>query len=282
MPSPLVRTKLYVPRARHTVVPRARLVGRLSTSGQPRLTVVSGPAGFGKTTLLATWAGNRESPGGVGLARGDRAAVHVVLDLRRDGSGHRGAGAWRRGAAPAPGAPPTHGVGPRRSAQRPRRPGRRRGPDPRRLPPRRRAGDRRRRRLPGRAPSPGRARTDQHTRRPDACPWLGCGRAASWSRSGPPTCASRSTRSTAYLNDVAGLRPRRPRDRDARGPDRGLDRRPPAGCSLAAGAATTPPASSPGSPATTATSSTTSSRRSSRRQPEDVRASCSTPRSSTG
>ena len=62
MPSPLVRTKLYVPRARHTVVPRARLVGRLSTSGQPRLTVVSGPAGFGKTTLLATWAATASRP----------------------------------------------------------------------------------------------------------------------------------------------------------------------------------------------------------------------------
>ena len=66
MPSPLVRTKLYVPRARHTVVPRARLldrlVDRLGTGGQPRLTVVSGPAGFGKTTLLAAWAAAAPRP----------------------------------------------------------------------------------------------------------------------------------------------------------------------------------------------------------------------------
>src|SRR6478672_5743832 len=64
MPSPLVRTKLYVPRARHTVVPRARLLDRLraGAGGQPRLTVVSGPAGFGKTTLLATWAAAASRP----------------------------------------------------------------------------------------------------------------------------------------------------------------------------------------------------------------------------
>ena len=64
MPSPLVRTKLYVPRARHAVVPRARLLDplRAGAGGQPRLTVVSAPAGFGKTTLLATWAAGASRP----------------------------------------------------------------------------------------------------------------------------------------------------------------------------------------------------------------------------
>lgn len=56
MPSPLVSTKLYVPQVRHVVVPRLRLVDRLSEGGQPRLTLISGPAGFGKTTVLAAWA----------------------------------------------------------------------------------------------------------------------------------------------------------------------------------------------------------------------------------
>ena len=55
MPSPLVRTKLYVPRTRRGLVPRPRLAERLGGSSQPRLTLISGPAGFGKTTLLATW-----------------------------------------------------------------------------------------------------------------------------------------------------------------------------------------------------------------------------------
>ena len=57
MPSPLVWTKLYVPQVRHVVVPRPRLADRLGGSAKPRLTLVSGPAGFGKTTLLAAWAG---------------------------------------------------------------------------------------------------------------------------------------------------------------------------------------------------------------------------------
>ncbi|GAA1646392.1 LuxR C-terminal-related transcriptional regulator [Kribbella alba] len=57
MPSPLVWTKLHVPRARHVVVPRPRLADRLGGSAKPRLTLISGPAGFGKTTLLAAWAG---------------------------------------------------------------------------------------------------------------------------------------------------------------------------------------------------------------------------------
>jgi LuxR family maltose regulon positive regulatory protein len=36
-------------------VSRPRLAERLGGSSQPRLTLISGPAGFGKTTLLATW-----------------------------------------------------------------------------------------------------------------------------------------------------------------------------------------------------------------------------------
>jgi LuxR family maltose regulon positive regulatory protein len=56
MPSPLVRTKLYVPQVRRGLVPRPRLAERLGGDRQPRLTVISGPAGFGKTTLLAAWA----------------------------------------------------------------------------------------------------------------------------------------------------------------------------------------------------------------------------------
>jgi ATP/maltotriose-dependent transcriptional regulator MalT len=56
MPSPLVRTKLYVPQVRRGLVARPRLADRLGGEQQPRLTLVSGPAGFGKTTLLAAWA----------------------------------------------------------------------------------------------------------------------------------------------------------------------------------------------------------------------------------
>jgi LuxR family transcriptional regulator, maltose regulon positive regulatory protein len=55
MASPLLETKLYVPRRRGGLVPRPRLGERLSRGAEAKLTLVSAPAGFGKTTLLAEW-----------------------------------------------------------------------------------------------------------------------------------------------------------------------------------------------------------------------------------
>lgn len=62
MPSPLVRTKLYVPQIRRSFVRRARLDERLDRTPYARLTLVSAPPGFGKTTLLAAWLGDSTSP----------------------------------------------------------------------------------------------------------------------------------------------------------------------------------------------------------------------------
>ncbi|MGD9406240.1 MAG: LuxR family transcriptional regulator, partial [Anaerolineae bacterium] len=57
-PYPLVQTKLYTPPVRPELVPRPRLVERLN-AGLRRpdgtLTLVSAPAGFGKTTLVSEW-----------------------------------------------------------------------------------------------------------------------------------------------------------------------------------------------------------------------------------
>ena len=58
MTSPLLATKLYIPPVRQELVPRPRLIERLNEglrSGR-RLTLVSAPAGYGKTTLIASWA----------------------------------------------------------------------------------------------------------------------------------------------------------------------------------------------------------------------------------
>src|ERR671937_1938957 len=55
MASPLLQTKLYVPRRRRGLVPRPRLTERLARGAESKLTLVSAPAGFGKTTLLAEW-----------------------------------------------------------------------------------------------------------------------------------------------------------------------------------------------------------------------------------
>jgi LuxR family transcriptional regulator, maltose regulon positive regulatory protein len=55
MPSPMLETKLYIPRLRRGRVTRPRLSERLNRGGASKLTLVSAPAGFGKTTLVADW-----------------------------------------------------------------------------------------------------------------------------------------------------------------------------------------------------------------------------------
>ena len=53
--SPLLETKLFAPRLRRGLVARPRLSERLSRGIESKLTLISAPAGFGKTTLLAEW-----------------------------------------------------------------------------------------------------------------------------------------------------------------------------------------------------------------------------------
>jgi len=61
--SPLLTTKLYAPPSRTGFVPRARLVQRLDEGGSCPLILVSAPAGFGKSSLVAAWirAGSRRA-----------------------------------------------------------------------------------------------------------------------------------------------------------------------------------------------------------------------------
>ena len=58
MSGDLLRTKLYVPRLRPLLVPRPHLIEKLNQGLQQgcKLTLVSAPAGFGKTTLIVEWA----------------------------------------------------------------------------------------------------------------------------------------------------------------------------------------------------------------------------------
>ena len=53
---PLLTTKLYIPPARPNLAPRPRLTERLKAGLHRKLTLISAPAGFGKTTLLSEWA----------------------------------------------------------------------------------------------------------------------------------------------------------------------------------------------------------------------------------
>ena len=55
---PLLQTKLYIPALRADLVPRPHLVACVEDSVRAgcALTLVAAPAGYGKTTLVATWA----------------------------------------------------------------------------------------------------------------------------------------------------------------------------------------------------------------------------------
>src|SRR5215210_8026165 len=56
MTTPLIATKLFIPSPRLTLVLRPHLIERLSEGLHRKLTLISAPAGFGKTTLASAWA----------------------------------------------------------------------------------------------------------------------------------------------------------------------------------------------------------------------------------
>jgi LuxR family maltose regulon positive regulatory protein len=58
----LLATKLYVPSARAGVLSRSRLVEQLNLGLVRHLTLISAPAGYGKTTVLSTWAAGSGDP----------------------------------------------------------------------------------------------------------------------------------------------------------------------------------------------------------------------------
>jgi LuxR family transcriptional regulator, maltose regulon positive regulatory protein len=59
---PLLATKLHQPRPRSRLVSRSRLIERLGQGVTGPLTLVSAPAGYGKTTLLAQWRASTRMP----------------------------------------------------------------------------------------------------------------------------------------------------------------------------------------------------------------------------
>jgi LuxR family maltose regulon positive regulatory protein len=63
MSGELLQIKLYLPRPRPSLVPRPHLIATLNQGLHRKLTLISAPAGFGKTTLVAEWiaAGKRPS-----------------------------------------------------------------------------------------------------------------------------------------------------------------------------------------------------------------------------
>jgi LuxR family maltose regulon positive regulatory protein len=58
MTTSILVTKLYIPPTRPEIVPRPRLIERLDAGLHRKLTLISAPAGFGKTTLVTEWLDN--------------------------------------------------------------------------------------------------------------------------------------------------------------------------------------------------------------------------------
>jgi len=82
MSIPLLTTKLYVPPARPDLVPRPHLIERLIAGLDRKLTLVSAPAGFGKTTLVVEWlVGTGRRFVWLALDEGDNDPVRFVAYL---------------------------------------------------------------------------------------------------------------------------------------------------------------------------------------------------------
>ena len=64
MSAPILATKLYIPPPRSKIVLRPRLIERLNEglAAGRKLTLISAPAGFGKTTLVSEWIASCERP----------------------------------------------------------------------------------------------------------------------------------------------------------------------------------------------------------------------------
>ena len=88
---PLLETKLRPPERRAGVVPRPGLIERLEAGAQGRLTLVTAPAGWGKTTVVGDWLAGRPGPAGwlaLDSADNDPARFwrYVAEALRRAGA----------------------------------------------------------------------------------------------------------------------------------------------------------------------------------------------------
>ena len=82
MSTPTLATKLYIPLPRPKVVLRPRLIERLNEGLHRKLTLISAPAGFGKTTLVSEWVAGCERPAAwLSLDEGDNDPTRFLAYL---------------------------------------------------------------------------------------------------------------------------------------------------------------------------------------------------------
>jgi LuxR family transcriptional regulator, maltose regulon positive regulatory protein len=79
MPISLLKSKTYIPPVKPGLVLRPRLIKRLQAGLDYKLTLISAPAGFGKTVLLSEWiAGCGKSAAWISLDKGDNDPVRFL------------------------------------------------------------------------------------------------------------------------------------------------------------------------------------------------------------
>ena len=101
MASPMLDTKFYAPRQRSGIVPRPLLTQRLDRGAASKLTLISAPAGFGKSTLVAEWMAARPN------------ADPAIAWLSLDAGDNDPVGFWTNVIAALQGAVPGVGAGAR-------------------------------------------------------------------------------------------------------------------------------------------------------------------------
>ncbi|MBN1315017.1 MAG: hypothetical protein JXA42_06100 [Anaerolineales bacterium] len=82
MTETLITTKFFKPRLSPNLVERPRLIRRLNTGLDKALTLISAPAGYGKSTLIAHWLENIVRPScWLGLDMGENDAVGFITNF---------------------------------------------------------------------------------------------------------------------------------------------------------------------------------------------------------
>ena len=118
MADPILATKLYIPPPRPDTVPRPRLFEKMNEGLRQdqgfgrKLTLISAPAGFGKTTLVSDWLAAGERPAAwLSLDEGDRDPerflTYLVAALQTVAAE---VGEWALEALHSPQPPPTESI----------------------------------------------------------------------------------------------------------------------------------------------------------------------------
>ena len=99
----LLSTKLFTPKTRPELISRPRLLEQLNRGLHRKLTLISAPAGFGKTTLVSEWVAGCERPvAWLSLDEGDNDPTcfltYLVAALQTIAAKY-----WSRGVGYAPG-----------------------------------------------------------------------------------------------------------------------------------------------------------------------------------